>query len=136
MRTRHAPRALPNLNDEFSAPSGHHIGEPTPTLDAHGEVPTLGHIDQRLDVVVLGVRIALVELGQRQPDEQRIEGAGAVGEHKTSMLQDLEAGRELELEPLAGAFKELGELTGVPTPSIDAEYSCTKLLAETRLATS
>ncbi len=65
--------------------------------------------------------------------EQRIEGAAAVGAHKTSMLQDLEAGRELELEPLVGAFVELGELCSVPTPSIDAVHACTKLLARTRL---
>ncbi len=65
--------------------------------------------------------------------EQRIKGAEAVGEHKTSMLQDLEAGNELELEPLVGAFRELGELTGVATPAIDAVYACTKLLAETSL---
>ncbi len=67
--------------------------------------------------------------------EQRIEGAAAVGEHRTSMLQDLEAGRELELEPLVGAFVELGQLCGVPTPSIEAVYACTKLLARTRLGT-
>ena len=48
--------------------------------------------------------------------ERRIAGAEAVGEHKTSMLQDAEAGRPLELDPLVGVFVELGELTGVPTP--------------------
>ena len=44
--------------------------------------------------------------------EQRIEGAEKVGAHKTSMLQDVEAGRPLEIEPLIGAFVELGRLTG------------------------
>jgi 2-dehydropantoate 2-reductase len=54
--------------------------------------------------------------------EQRIEGAAKVGEHKTSMLQDAEAGHPLELEALVGAFVELGRLTATPTPSIDAVY--------------
>ena len=51
--------------------------------------------------------------------EQRIKGAAAVGDHKTSMLQDVEAGRELEIGPLVTAFVELGELTRTPTPTID-----------------
>jgi 2-dehydropantoate 2-reductase len=64
--------------------------------------------------------------------EQRIAGAEAVGAHKTSMLQDLEAGRELEIEPLIGAVVELGRLTETPTPSIDAVYALIKLRALTR----
>ncbi len=61
--------------------------------------------------------------------DQRIAGAEAVGHHKTSMLQDVEAGRELEVDPLVGVFVELGRLTGVPTPAIDAVYACTSLLS-------
>jgi 2-dehydropantoate 2-reductase len=60
--------------------------------------------------------------------EQRIEGAAAVGEHKTSMLQDVEAGRELEIEPLVGSFVELGRLTETPTPATDMLYALTSLL--------
>jgi 2-dehydropantoate 2-reductase len=63
--------------------------------------------------------------------EQRIAGAEGVGEHKTSMLQDLETGRPLELEALVGVILELGRLTATPTPSIDAVYACVKLLANT-----
>ncbi len=63
--------------------------------------------------------------------EKRIAGAENVGAHKTSMLQDLEAGRPLELEPLVAAVMELGRLTDTPTPSIDAIYASTKLLDET-----
>jgi 2-dehydropantoate 2-reductase len=59
---------------------------------------------------------------------QRIEAAERIGDHKTSMLQDLEAARELETEALIGSFVELGELIGTPTPSIDAVYACVKLL--------
>ncbi len=62
--------------------------------------------------------------------EQRIAGAEAVGEHKTSMLQDYEAGRTLELEALVGAVLELGRLTDIPTPAISAIYACVKLLTQ------
>jgi 2-dehydropantoate 2-reductase len=63
--------------------------------------------------------------------DKRIAGAEAVGAHKTSMLQDVEAGRALEIEALVGAVVELGRITGVATPSIDAIYAATRLLAHT-----
>jgi 2-dehydropantoate 2-reductase len=62
--------------------------------------------------------------------DQRIAGAEKVGEHKTSMLQDLEAGRPMELEALVGAVVELGERMGLPMTCTRTVYSCTKLLAE------
>ena len=62
--------------------------------------------------------------------DQRIAGAEKVGEHKTSMLQDWEAGRPLELEALVGAVVELGEKLGVAMPHTRAVYACTKLMAE------
>jgi 2-dehydropantoate 2-reductase len=62
--------------------------------------------------------------------EQRIAGAEKVGEHKTSMLQDLEAGRPLELEAIVGAVIEIGERVGVPMTSTRAVYACTKLLSK------
>jgi 2-dehydropantoate 2-reductase len=62
--------------------------------------------------------------------DQRIAGAAKVGEHKTSMLQDLEAGRPMELEALVGAVVELGERMGFSMPSTRTVYSCTKLLGE------
>jgi 2-dehydropantoate 2-reductase len=63
--------------------------------------------------------------------EKRIAGAEAVGAHKTSMLQDVELGRPLELEALVGSVVELGQLLKVPTPSISAVYACVSLLAQT-----
>ncbi|MEO8935762.1 MAG: 2-dehydropantoate 2-reductase [Burkholderiaceae bacterium] len=63
--------------------------------------------------------------------EQRIAGGEAVGAHKTSMLQDVEHGRALELEALVGSVVELGRITDTPTPMIDAIYATTKLLART-----
>lgn len=61
--------------------------------------------------------------------ERRIAGAEKVGRHKTSMLQDVEAGREPELDALVGSVVELGRLTGTPTPTIDAVYALAGLLA-------
>ena len=61
--------------------------------------------------------------------DQRIAGAEAVGAHKTSMLQDVEHGRALEIEALVGAVVELGRITDTPTPMINAIYAATKLLA-------
>jgi 2-dehydropantoate 2-reductase len=61
--------------------------------------------------------------------DQRIAGAEKVGEHKTSMLQDLEAGRPLELEALVGAVVELGNRVGLPMTYTRAVYNCTKLLS-------
>lgn len=62
--------------------------------------------------------------------DQRMAGAEKVGEHKTSMLQDLEAGRPLELEAVVGAVVELGERLSLPMVHTRTVYACTKLLAE------
>ena len=64
----------------------------------------------------------------RHTISKRIEGAEAVGPHKTSMLQDVEAGHSLEVEALVGSIVELGQLTKMPTPQINSVYACTKLL--------
>lgn len=63
--------------------------------------------------------------------DQRIAGAESVGAHKTSMLQDVEHGRALELEALVGSVVELGRITGTPTPSISAIYAAASLLNKT-----
>jgi len=63
--------------------------------------------------------------------EKRIAGAEKVGRHKTSMLQDVEAGRAPEIDALVGAVVELARLTDTPTPHIDTVYSLVKLLART-----
>lgn len=67
----------------------------------------------------------------RVPLEKRIAGAEKVGQHKTSMLQDVEVGRVLEVDALVGAVVELGRMTDTPTPHIDAVYALTKLLDRT-----
>ena len=63
--------------------------------------------------------------------EKRIAGAEKVGHHKTSMLQDVEAARTLEVDALLGSVVELARLTDTPTPHIDTVYALTKLLAKT-----
>ncbi|MGM9491180.1 2-dehydropantoate 2-reductase [Ideonella sp. YS5] len=67
----------------------------------------------------------------RVPLEKRIAGAEKVGKHKTSMLQDVEAGRELEIDALLGSVVELARLTDTPTPHMDSVYALVKLLART-----
>ncbi len=63
--------------------------------------------------------------------ERRISGAERVGEHKTSTLQDLEAGKPLELAALIDAVVELADLTGIAAPSLRAVAAASDLLAET-----
>ncbi len=71
----------------------------------------------------LGVRF-------RIPLEKRLAGAEAVGEHKTSMLQDMEARRPTEAAALVGSIIELGQIVGVPTPKIEAVYALVRGLEE------
>ncbi len=69
----------------------------------------------------------------RHTIEKRIAGAEGVGAHKTSMLQDVEAGRSLETEALIGSILEMGEMVGKPAPAIKAVYACVKLLNKVML---
>jgi 2-dehydropantoate 2-reductase len=68
--------------------------------------------------------------------ERRLEGAARVGEHRTSMLQDLEAGRATELDALLGSVIELANLTATPVPRLEAVYACMRLLERTVCAPS
>ena len=63
--------------------------------------------------------------------DKRIEGARKVGEHKTSMLQDVERGRALELDCMTGAIVELGRTLGIPTPATRHVHELTALLGTT-----
>ncbi len=67
----------------------------------------------------------------RVPLDKRIAGAEKVGKHKTSMLQDVEAGRDPEIDALVGSVLELADLTQTPTPQIRAVYALVKLLSHT-----
>ena len=70
----------------------------------------------------LGVRFPI-------PVDQRIDGAAAVGAHKTSMLQDLERGRPMEIDALVTAVADMGRLVEVPTPAIDSVLALVRLRA-------
>jgi 2-dehydropantoate 2-reductase len=73
-------------------------------------------------------------LGVRFPldVDRRLAGGGAVGEHKTSMLQDLERNRPMEIGPVVGAVAELGRLTNIPTPIIETVLVLVRRLAVER----
>ncbi|MFK8249883.1 2-dehydropantoate 2-reductase [Ancylobacter terrae] len=62
--------------------------------------------------------------------ERRIDGAGAVGAHKTSMLQDLERSRAMEIDPLVTVVQEMGRMAGIPTPTIDVVLSLVRQRAQ------
>jgi len=95
-----------------------------------------------VDLIQFGPTHALVErmmreaqeigekLGVRFPVslEKRIAGGEVVGPHKTSMLQDVEAGRALEADALIGSVIELGRITSIATPHLDTVYALVKLL--------
>jgi 2-dehydropantoate 2-reductase len=61
--------------------------------------------------------------------ERRIAGAARVGPHKVSMLQDLERGRAMEIDPLVGVIQEMGRLTGIPTPVTDIVLALIRMRA-------
>ena len=72
-----------------------------------------------------------LDISFRHPIERRIAGAEAVGAHKTSMLQDIEADRALEVGAVIGVIAEPGRLTQSPCPEINALYACTRILDHT-----
>ena len=63
--------------------------------------------------------------------ERRSEGAEKVGKHKTSMLQDVEAGKPLEIDGMLGVVIELAEMTSTEIPTLKAVYACVSLLNHT-----
>ncbi|HEY0630309.1 MAG TPA: 2-dehydropantoate 2-reductase [Sphingomicrobium sp.] len=67
-----------------------------------------------------------------ESSEDRMAVTARLGAFKTSMLQDVEAGRTIELEALVGAPREIGRRVGVATPNIDTLYALTRMMAESR----
>lgn len=96
------------------------------TLEQMGTDPGVRSVIRKMmieaqDVAIrLGVDFAL-------SIDKRIDGGTDVGAHKTSMLQDVEAGRSLELDALVASVTEIGTLVGVPTPTIDAILALVRL---------
>ena len=68
------------------------------------------------EAMAIGERLGL---HLRVDADRRIDGMAGLGAHKMSMLQDLERGRSMEIEPLVGVVQELGRLVEVPTPTLD-----------------
>jgi 2-dehydropantoate 2-reductase len=83
--------------------------------------------------MMIEAQVIAEKLGVKFPIDvdRRIEGGAAVGAHRTSMLQDLEAGRPMEIDALLGSVQELGQITQTPTPTIDTVLALTKLRART-----
>ena len=96
------------LGEMVSHPAGYHL---------------LHELMEEVETVARSVGIEL-----EMSIEKRLEGAGRVGAHRTSMLQDLEAGRSLEVEALLGSVVELGAEAGLPLPGLRTVLSLTRLL--------
>lgn len=90
---------------------------------------------RRLVATMMAETLAVANALGYEPDvsiEKRLDGAERVGEHKTSTLQDLEAGKPMELAVMIGAVVEIADLTGTEIPSIRAVNAATGLLARTQ----
>ena len=99
---------------------------------------TLGHMTQDPDLralcktMMLETQAVNEALAVRIPSDmmdRRLAGASSAADHKMSMLQDLERGRDLEIDALVGAVQELGRLTSIKTPVIDAVLALIKARA-------
>jgi len=97
------------------------------TLGELGALPEMAELLQAIFQECAAVGAAL---GVEFPVslERRLEAGIAVGDHKTSMLQDLEAGKPLEIDCMSGAVIELADRLGIPVPHTRAVHACTKLL--------
>jgi 2-dehydropantoate 2-reductase len=96
------------------------------------ELGTLPEVVAVLRAILEECALVAAELGAELPVsiDRRLEAAFEVGDHKTSMLQDLEAGKELELDCITGAVIELAGLLGVAVPYTTSVHACAKLLGE------
>jgi 2-dehydropantoate 2-reductase len=103
-----------------------------------GEMVRHPDVSQTIRTIMAETEAVAARLGIELPIsiDQRMAGAEKVGAHKTSMLQDYEAGRPMELDAIAGAVVELGEKLGVSMPATRAVYACAKMLDTKRRRTS
>jgi 2-dehydropantoate 2-reductase len=95
-----------------------------------GELGTVREMRDLLRAIFAECAMVADRLGIRFPVslDRRLEAGIAVGDHKTSMLQDLEAGKRLELDCMTGAVTELAERLGVDVPHVRTIHACAKLL--------
>ena len=115
------------------------IGEPDGTLSERCRRATLAEMCRQaptraLVASIMEEALEIADAVGAEPSvsiEQRLGGAEKVGDHKPSTLQDLEAGKPLELAAIVDSVVELADLTGVPAPSLRAVSAASGLLAET-----
>src|SRR5271165_1142381 len=95
-----------------------------------GELGTLPEMRDLLRAIFTECAAVAAELGIRFPVslDRRLEAGLAVGDHKTSMRQDLEAGKRLELDCMTGAIAELAGRLGIAVPHVRTVHACAKLL--------
>jgi 2-dehydropantoate 2-reductase len=95
-----------------------------------GELGTMPEMVDLLRAIFAECAEVAERLGVQFPVslDRRLEAGIAVGDHRTSMLQDLEAGKPLELDCMTGAIAELAERTGVPVPHLRTVHACARLL--------
>jgi 2-dehydropantoate 2-reductase len=99
-----------------------------------GELGTQAEMLELIEAMFAECAAVAERLGVEFPVslERRLEAGIAVGDHKTSMLQDLEAGKPLELDCMTGAIVELGDLLGIAVPHTRSVHACAKLLGASR----
>jgi 2-dehydropantoate 2-reductase len=99
------------------------------TLEVLASAPDTRALARR---IMLEAQAICTRLGIKLPldVERRIDGTAAVGAHRTSMLQDLEQGRSMEIDAVVGAVQELGVLLDVPTPALDVVLTLVKHRAQ------
>jgi 2-dehydropantoate 2-reductase len=81
------------------------------------------------EAAAIGARIGCA-IDETPEDRQQV--TRKLGAFRTSMLQDVEAGRPIELDSIVGAAREIGQRVGIATPNIDALLGLTRLFARTR----
>jgi 2-dehydropantoate 2-reductase len=96
------------------------------TLDVLTSDPAVRALSRRMMEEAQGIAEQL-GVHFRVDVEKRINGAGAVGAHKTSMLMDCEAGRPMEIDPIVTVVQEIGRKLAIDTPMIDAVLALIKL---------
>lgn len=130
-----APLSTQIRTDVWLKLLGNAVFNPLSALTHATLAQIVAHDDMRAVARAMMVEVESVarRLGVEIPIsiDRRLAGAGKVGGHKTSMLQDLESNRQMELEPLVGAVVELGDLLGAPQPHMRTVYACMRLLQTT-----
>ncbi|HEX6339475.1 2-dehydropantoate 2-reductase [Umezawaea sp.] len=130
----------PNLRDDIWIKlMGNVAFNPLSALTRATMAEICAHQDTReLVATMMAETVAIARAAGSSPEmsiEKRIDGARRVGHHKTSMLQDLEAGKTLEIDAIIGAVVEIADLTRIPAPALRNVYAAIDLLNRTTAAT-